>query len=90
MHTHTHSLTHHTQMRDVTEEFDLISVKSLRQLVSDLVYAGRVEHCRDAVILDALSETYFTDKLLNEGHVYTEDGAYYPPEGTEIEQYLRY
>jgi hypothetical protein len=76
-------------MRDVTEEFPTISVKSLRQLVSDLVYAGRVQDSRDALILRALAETYFSDKLLNEGHIYTEDGVYYPPEGTVFEQYLR-
>ena len=31
-----------------------------------------------------IAGTYFSDKLLNEGHTYTSDGLYYPPEGSEI------
>uniref|UniRef100_A0A7S1HP28 EF-hand domain-containing protein n=2 Tax=Hemiselmis andersenii TaxID=464988 RepID=A0A7S1HP28_HEMAN len=78
------------QMRDVIEGFASISVRSLRHFVSDLVYVGRITHKRDAMILEALSGRYFSDKLLNEGHTYTEDGVYYPPEGSEIEKYIAY
>ena len=79
-----------SQVRDVIEGFDSISVKSLRQLVSDLVYSGRIRHSRDEMTLESLSAAYFSDKLLNEGHTYSSDGIYYPPEGSEVDGYIAY
>lgn len=78
------------QVQDVIQSFEQVTVKDVRQVVSELVYTGNFAETHDLETFKALLISFVPDSLVSYGVDFTEDGTYCMPEVSTLSDFGSY
>jgi dynein heavy chain, axonemal len=78
------------QIQNITHDFEHSTVKDVRQVVQDSVYAGKFADEHDLETFHATLLSFMPDGLSGRGLEYSEDGIYRVPEVQSLSEYESY
>lgn len=61
-----------------------VCFKSIRYMIGEIIYGGRVTDPRDYTLLNAISDNYFNPEVLKDGYKFSTSGLYYSPEAGTV------
>jgi dynein heavy chain len=67
-----------------------VPFKTLKYLIGECNYGGRVTDDRDRRCIRNILDTYLTENVLDNSYKFSESGKYYAPEEGPLEKYIEY
>jgi dynein heavy chain len=79
-----------TMLRNFLNENDFIPWDSMKFMIGDINYGGRVTDDLDRLLLQCILRKYYTHEILEEGYKFSESGVYYAPHLITLKEYKQF